>query len=95
MNTQSSARQNWRIAFQAARSGRALYPEQAFSVEALALLNALKRSPLNVRHDRWLSKSIADISRASKSAAGVTETARWLVPARAALYASWHLHRGA
>ena len=78
-----NAKASFKAAYTAARSGRA-YFEMPFAAEAISVLHDAHKSQLSRRHDRWLSSSIPQLTRPGLTPVDV---ARWLVPARAALYA--------
>lgn len=88
----SSPAAQWRAAFSAARSGR-VYLDQPMIHQALTVLVASQKSSLALSHQRWLTKSIPDLAAVSRSSRSAVDLARWLVPARAALYAAWQLRR--
>ena len=86
-----NAKSSFKAAYTAARSGRA-YFEMPFAAEAVAVLHDAHKSQLARRHDRWLSSSIPQLVRPGLTPVDV---ARWLVPARAALYAVAAMRRAA
>ena len=82
----------WRAAFSAARSGR-VYLDQPMIHEALVVLTETKKSSLSLSHQRRLSRSIPDLAAVSRSSRSAVDLARWLVPARSAIYATWAMKR--
>lgn len=78
-----TAKASFRAAYTAARAG-CVYFEMPFAAEAVAVLHDAHKSQLARRHSRWLSHSIPQLTRPGLT---TVDVARWLVPARAALYA--------
>lgn len=85
-----TAQSNFKAAYTAARAG-CLYFEMPFYAEA-AMVHEQRTSNAALRYTRWLNRSIPDHCRAGVSPVDV---ARWLVPARAALYAVSAMRRAA
>ena len=85
-----TAKTAFRAAYTAARAG-CLYFEMPFYAEA-AMVHEQRNSNAAKRYNRWLSRSIPDHCR---SGINPVDVARWLVPARAALYAVSAMRRAA
>ena len=86
-----TAKSSFKAAYTAARAG-SLFFEMPFAAEALSVLQETHKSTAQRRYSRWLSHSIQELTRPGVSAVDV---ARWLVPARAALYAVSAMRRAA
>jgi hypothetical protein len=86
-----NAKSSFKAAYTAARAGRCFF-EMPFAAEAISVLHDAHKSPLARRHSRWLSSSIPQLTRPGLTAVDV---ARWLAPARAALYAVAAMRRSA
>jgi hypothetical protein len=90
--TAKTAESQWRASFSAVRAGRASL-DMPFAHEAFCVVAQTRKSATAARHERWLSKSIPSLTASSRSGLSLIDVARWLVPARAALYALWAMRR--
>lgn len=94
LSSSASARQAWASAYRAVRSSSRFPLPVSFEVplihEAFCCIVDRDRSSASLRNQRWLEHSIPQLVSSSGSPVDV---ARWLVPARAALYALWALRR--
>jgi len=91
----SSTRKAWSDAYRAARSSSRSSLPISISLDMPLFFEALMLvvdTASALRHRRWLSRSIPELV-SSSSASNSTEVARWVVPARSALYSLWNLRR--
>lgn len=91
-STSNAAAAQWRAAFSDVRAGRATL-DQPFAHEAFCVVALSKKSATSARHERWLNRSIPALASSSRSGLSLIDVARWLVPARASIYAIWAMRR--